>query len=126
MDFFDRIGETITQVGNVAGQKAKDVSEFAKLTGELRSLEKKQQDLYIELGKKYFEEHGDSKEEAVEVLKEIAADVEHLKDQIAGLKGGDPCPNCGAVVPKGSKFCNSCGAKMSIFEDDEEETTEEE
>ena len=32
----------------------------------------------------------------------------------------------GAVVPKGSKFCNSCGAKMSIFEDDEEETTEEE
>ena len=44
MDFFDRIGETITQVGNAAGQKAKDVSEYAKLSSELHSLEKKQLD----------------------------------------------------------------------------------
>ena len=61
----------------------------------------------------------------MEALKEIAADIEHLKDQIAGLKGGDACPNCGAVVPKGSKFCNACGTKMSIFEEDEETTEEE-
>ncbi|MCR4998741.1 MAG: zinc-ribbon domain-containing protein [Lachnospiraceae bacterium] len=124
MDIIDRIGETITQVGNAAGQKAKDVSEYAKLTSELHSLEKKQQDLFLELGKRFFEENMDSKDEAVEALKEIAADVDHLKEQIAGLKGGDSCPSCGAVVPKGSKFCNSCGAKLSIFE--EEETTEEE
>ena len=77
----------------------------------------------MELGKKYFEEHTDSKEEEVEALKEIAADLEHLKDQLAGLKGGDVCPNCGAVVPKGSKFCNTCGTKLTIFE---EEQTEEE
>ena len=124
MDILDRIGETITQVGNVAGQKAKDVSEFAKLTSELRSLEKKQMDLYVELGRKYFEEHGDSKEEEVEALKEIAADVGHLKEQIAGLRGGDACPSCGAVVPKGSKYCNNCGTKLEVFEEDEK--TEEE
>ena len=39
MEFFDKLSETIVSAGKDVGQKAKDVSEIAKLKMDIRSKE---------------------------------------------------------------------------------------
>ena len=59
MEFFDKLSETIVSAGKDVGQKAKDVSEIAKLKMDIRSKEDFVEKQYAELGKAYYEKHKD-------------------------------------------------------------------
>ena len=58
----------------------------------------------------------------MDLSKEIAALVAEITDlkeslavineHIAASKNQRKCPNCDAVIPKNSLFCNICGAKL--------------
>ena len=59
MEFFDKLSETIVSAGKDVGQKAKDVSEIAKLKMDIRSKEDFVEKQYAEIGKAYYEKHKD-------------------------------------------------------------------
>ena len=122
MDFFDKLGETIVSAGKDVGQKAKDVSEVAKLKMDIRSKEDFVEKQYAALGKIYFEEHKDETEceqsEQIFLIKEALEEVERMKAEVLKIQGSTECPSCGAKMPEDAAFCSNCGTKLNdIFEE---------
>lgn len=121
MATWDEVKETLFTAGKDVSQKAKDVSEIAKLKIDIRSKEDFVEKQYAALGKAYYEAHKND-EEAKEsaqfyVIEEALIEIERMKEQILKLQGASACPRCGAKMPEGAVFCSSCGAKMNdMFE----------
>jgi hypothetical protein len=110
MDFFDKLNDTIVETGKNLGQKAKETSNIAKLSYDIRSLESKVRENYRKLGKAYYEEyHVDEDAEFEEYMDAIR----DLKVQI--IKGTRICPNCGEALPKNAVFCLKCGEKIDSY-----------
>ena len=59
MEFFDKLSESLVSAGKDVSQKAKDVSEIAKLKLDIKSKEDYVQKQYEELGRSYYEKHKD-------------------------------------------------------------------
>ena len=122
MDVFEKIGDTIVNVGKDVSSKAKELSGVAKLKMDIRSKEEFVEKQYALIGKKYFETHKDddildygecsSIEEALQSIKE-------MKKQLMELKGVKRCDKCGAEIPEGTNFCGRCGAKVDDFFEEE-------
>lgn len=131
MDFFSKLGDSIVSATQEVGEKAKGITDVAKLQYEMRSKEDFLNKQYQEIGKIFYQENKDAAPEAYTSLFEevVAAQkrIEEIKEQIAYTKGGKACPKCGAVVSGSAAFCSKCGAKMDedIFEDEDEVVTEE-
>lgn len=124
MDFFDKLGESLVSAGKDVSQKAKDVSEIAKLKLDIKSKEDYVQKQYAALGEAYYEKHKDEEgiEEAEQffLIKEAQESIEHMKAEVLRIQGSAECPKCGAKMPEGATFCSSCGAKLNdIYEEEE-------
>ena len=113
---FEEIGKKISQTGTAAGEKAKQVSEIAKLNIKLGTAEKEADELLLMLGKKAYEaSKGNADSEFFGECEEIAAkldSVKEIKAQIHALKGVVICGKCGAEVDLENEFCGKCGAKV--------------
>ena len=117
MAFFDKLSETLVNASNNVSQKAKDLSETAKLTMDIHAKEDQLQKMYAEIGKKYFEAHkDDTDDEQMVQVKEALIAIENMKKELLELKGAKVCPRCGEEVKATDIYCKSCGAK--IEEDD--------
>ena len=121
MDFFDKLGDRLIEVGREVSDRAKDVSDSTRMQYEIRKKKQELDDAYKTLGKRYYEENKDSADDEITLIRETLAEIEDMEIQVAGLKGGRRCPKCGAVVPMDSGYCNKCGAKLeeSIFEEED-------
>lgn len=122
MDFFDKLGETLATAGKDVGQKAKDVSEAAKLRLDIRSKEDFVEKQYEALGKLYYEEHKDEPDceqaEQIFLIKEALEEIERMKAEVLKIHGSTECQDCGAKMPEEAAFCSNCGAKLNdIFEE---------
>ena len=110
MSFFDKLGETIVNVGKDATQKAKDLSGVAKLNLDIKAKEDYVQRQYTELGRIYYEEHKTESEvdgaEHFELIKEALEEIERMKLEIMELRGTKTCPKCGAELADGAEFCS--------------------
>ena len=97
-------------------QKTKGTAEIMKLNSAISDEEKRIQNLYLEIGMKYFELHADDSEAALEAavqgIKDAHEKMEDYNEQIKRLKGIVRCAVCGGEVPYGAPFCSSCGSKM--------------
>ena len=87
-DFFGRLEETIQTTGKAAAQKAKEVADSAKRHNDLRVAKRDLNDLYRQVGEKYFEEHMDYPQAEYIVLfnliEKLRGDIEILKQEIDG------------------------------------------
>lgn len=131
MELFDKLSETIVSAGKDVGQKAKDVSEIAKLKMDIKSKEDFVEKQYAELGKAYYEKHKDDEtEETGEngektpeqehffLISEALGEIERMRAEVLKIQGVAECPKCGAKMPQGAAFCSNCGTKMDdMFED---------
>lgn len=121
MDFFTKLGDTISATGKDVSKKAKDLTGLAKLNMDVRAKEEYVLKQYTEIGKRYYEQHKDDTEPAfgeIVLIKEAMEEIEALKGEIAQLKGLKKCSACGAVMELDAVFCNKCGAK---YEEPEKE-----
>ncbi len=124
MEFFDKLGETIVSAGKDVGQKAKDVSEIAKLRIDIRAKEEYVQEQYAVIGAAYYEKHkndevvGTDEAEQFYLIGEALAEIARMKAEVLKIKGASECPKCGARMPEAATFCSDCGAKLNdIFEE---------
>jgi len=99
MEFFDKLSETIVSAGKDVGQKAKDVSEIAKLKMDIRSKEDFVEKQYAELGKAYYEKHKDEENAETEektpeqehffLITEALGEIERMRAEVFKLQGAE-------------------------------------
>ena len=121
MEFIDKLGDTLVTVSKDATQKAKSISEIAKLRIDIRSKEDDINKKYQEIGKLYFEKHKEEEEpeyEQVSAIKESKELLDELRVQLSQIKGVQRCPSCGKEMDLDADFCSKCGAKLDIFEEE--------
>ena len=63
MDFFEKVGETITSVGKEAIDKTKVLAEVASLKSQIHTCDSVIKKNYAEIGKVYYDNFGDNAEE---------------------------------------------------------------
>lgn len=116
MAFLEQIGKKLSDAGQGAAQQARIFGEVAKLNSSISDKEKKITQLYIALGQSYYEQHKDEEgafaQDKMQEITALTAEIAKYREEICQVKGIVKCPQCSAEVPRGSAFCNSCGAKV--------------
>lgn len=116
MAFWDNIGQKASETTAKAMQKAKEMSDIAKLNSMISEEETKINNTYYQIGKLYATMYPHYKEEEFEgmitLLGEAEEKVKSYRQQIQDIKGVTCCSQCGAEVQYGFAFCSSCGAPI--------------
>lgn len=127
-DFAGKIGESVEKGAKTVSDGSKKIVDKSKIKREISRLEKEINDSYIEIGKKYFEKiselPSDEYSEAVDSIKSNMEELEKAKQQLMKLEDKINCPNCGEPVLRSQKFCDKCGAKVSVDEPESTVTVE--
>lgn len=91
MDFFEKIGDTLTDKGKEAVDKAKELAEIANLKSQINTCEDIVKRNYMEIGKIYYEQYGDMPEapfeKACRTIKNAKNGIEELQQKVAEKKG---------------------------------------
>ena len=113
MSFFNDLGKKTTET------TAKIATE-AKLKIEIAENKEKVKDLYIELGKKVYENH--VREENLNIhdfisdkclkIDEISKQIEEARKQILDLNNKKMCKKCYAEIEIDYIFCPQCGERQ--------------
>lgn len=118
MAFFDDLGKKLSQAGQTAVQKTKEVADIAKLNSSIYDEEKKINNNYLEIGKLYVslraEEHEEEFDGMIAAIRESEEKIRGYRHQITEIKGIAVCEKCGAEVPLNAAFCSACGAPMPV------------
>ncbi len=91
MEFFDKLGETISVKGKEVSDKAKDMAEVVNLKSQISTCQNVIKKNYIEIGKRYYEKHASSPDEEYEEQCSVIANAENaitdLENKIREIKG---------------------------------------
>lgn len=130
-EIFDDVVVNAKAAASAVSKKASSVYDTSKhkiTAAELRGeINKKLKDLGALTYR--VQVHNDDLSEEISA---IVSEITDLKDSLAVInehlansKNQRKCPNCDAVVPKNSLYCNICGAKIEDDETVEAETESE-
>lgn len=116
MDFFQKIGNTLSNTGKDLAEKTKKLSDTSKLNSEISKQQNAINEAYRQIGKIYFEKYSNLDcSELRELCDSITASntkIDELKKEINQIKGLTNCPNCKKEVSTSATFCGSCGHKL--------------
>ena len=116
MSAWDDLKGTLFAAGRDVSQKAKEVSEVAKLKMDIHTKEDFVEKQFAILGRAYYEankENANEKDVAqFAVITEAMEEIQRMNQQVMDIQGVLQCPNCGKKVPTGNAFCSDCGARM--------------
>lgn len=123
MGFLDKVKSAANDMVSAAGDavkgvsdKGKEMSEKSKLNRAVREVETRINNLYIVIGKKFFEANATAPTGYEDQFKGIAnaqAELKELRKELNEISSPTACPNCKAPVNPGQPFCQKCGAKLS-------------
>jgi len=116
MAFFEDIGKKLSNAGQTAVQKTKEMAEIARINSSISDEEKKANNSYYQIGKLYVAKHPDDFDEdfsgMIATIKESEIKIREYCQQIQNIKGIIHCEKCGAEVANNIAFCSSCGSPM--------------
>lgn len=116
MPFFEQLGKRLTDAGQSVAQQTKNFADVTQLNSAVSDKEKKISQLYLNMGRLYYEKHkNDLSADFRPLMEEITAlyaEIAENRDKIKQIKGIAQCPKCGANLPANAAFCHSCGAKL--------------
>ena len=91
MEFFDKLGDKVITKGKEVTGKAKDIADIAGLKRQIAACEETVRKNYIELGRLYYEKHGQEPEAGYDAFCWAIADakesIEELEEEIRRVKG---------------------------------------
>lgn len=117
MDFFENLGNKLSQAGSDASNKIKKMQSINSLNGQISGLEKSNSALYGQLGRLFYENNA---AEPPEQYRELINQINRQKQQIADLqeqllliKEIRICTRCGSEIKSDSAFCPVCGFRVA-------------
>ncbi len=91
MELFDKLSDKVITMGKEATEKAKDMADIASLKKKIADCEDTIRKNYIELGRLYYEKHGQAPEAEYDTFCWAIADakegIEELEEEIRKVKG---------------------------------------
>ncbi len=91
MEFFEKLGESITTKGREAADKAKDMAEIASLKSQIAACEEVIKKNYMEIGRLFMEQYKDAEDAPFEKQRKAIINarvgVEDLQKKIRKIKG---------------------------------------
>lgn len=122
MEFFSKLGETLSDVGKDVAQKSKELTGIAKLRLDIKAKEDHIRKLYAQIGKKYYELHKEDVEplfDELALITEAEEQISSMESEISELKGLKQCSECGEPMMEDAQFCQKCGMKYeSVYEEE--------
>lgn len=116
MSAWDNLKGSLFAAGRDVSQKAKEVSEVAKLKMDIHTKEDFVEKQFAALGRAYYEANKENVSEAdaaqFNVIKEALDEIARLSELILDIQGVVQCPNCGRKVQSNASFCSDCGARL--------------
>ena len=116
MGTWDDLKGSLFAAGRDVSQKAKEVSEMAKIKMDIRTKEDFIEKQFASLGRAYYEANKDAAAaddvEQFAVIKEAIDEIARMEQQLLDIQGVVLCPNCGKKSPIGTSFCSDCGSKL--------------
>jgi hypothetical protein len=117
MPVFNDIGKKLSQTGQDAVKRTKDMFEAGKLNSQVNAEKRRIAGLYQQIGKVYFERFSENPDERAAgmcaEIKESRRKIAEWQAEINVLKGIAECPACGFENAINANFCSSCGAPMA-------------
>ena len=110
--------DACADTARVAGRKAGQIVDVAKLNVQLFDLNGELNDVLRQLGQVMYDAHrgqagGDeSIPDLLARADELNEKIGGMKDQVSALRQSRTCGNCGAVCGREDKFCRSCGQPL--------------
>ena len=124
-DLLDRIRGTASvaadaaaDTARVAGKKAGQMVDVAKLNVQLFDLNGDYNDIMRQLGQVMYDTHkgqapeGDPVTQLLAKADELSEKIAEVKARISDLRQAQACPACGAPCGKYDKFCRTCGQQL--------------
>lgn len=114
----DVAADACADTARVAGRKAGQMVDVAKLNVQLFDLNGEFNDTLRQLGQVMYDTHLGRETESgtvtalLEKADGTAARVAEVKDRIAVLRQSQTCPACGAPCGTEDKFCRRCGGPL--------------
>lgn len=98
---------------NDIAAKTGKLTDMAKLSAEIATLEKEMNQHLILLGKEFYVANKDSSDHAsIKRLKDLRYAIKEKRQLVDNLKGTQKCKSCQATVNRQASFCPSCGNAM--------------
>ena len=110
--------DAAADTARVAGKKAGQMVDVAKLNVQLFDLNGDYNDIMRQLGQVMYDTHrgqapeGDPVTQLLMKADELSEKIAEVKARIADLRQAQSCPSCGAPCSKGDKFCRTCGKEL--------------
>ena len=124
-DFLDKVKVTASQaaeaagkVADAAGKKASELMDNTKLNVKIYDLNGEIDLLLKEIGRSVYLTHTgvevdtDEIDMKLELIDQKYADIQAIKNELAGKKPCVKCPNCGKDCNKTDIFCSACGFEL--------------
>ena len=114
----DVAADACADTARVAGRKAGQMVDVAKLNVQLFDLNGEFNDTLRQLGQVMYDTHlgreaeSDTVTGLLDQADQTAARIAEVKDRIAALRQTQTCPACGAPCGKEDKFCRRCGGAL--------------
>lgn len=125
MAFFDNVSKKLSQAGQGALQKTKEMADVARLNSNISEEEKRLNNNYYQIGKIYAQLHSGDCEDCftayISAVNESIKKIEDFKSEIQKIRSVAKCSNCGAEIPSSSSFCSVCGAAITDAAANDEE-----
>ena len=120
MALFDNLSKKLTEAGQTAVQKTKELSDITRINSAIAEEEKRINNSYYQIGKLYTAIHISDYESdfagMIQAIKESENKIREYRQQIQEIKGVVRCEKCGAEVPSNAAFCSACGNSMPKVE----------
>lgn len=108
--------EKFNKMTQSAVNKSKELVEITKLNLNISNAEEEIKKCMQEIGEYVVKENllADHEEikELLEKINNYKNSIQIDKEKVLELRAVNICSECGAEVPRTSKFCNKCGASM--------------
>jgi|SoiMethySBSTD1v2_1073268.scaffolds.fasta_scaffold571712_1 ribosomal protein L40E len=133
-DFFDKLKEQVTAGLTTVTTKSRVAVETTRLRSQIRRIAKEKREALAQLGTRAYQEicerghlEQDRIQEAVQRIQALDHSIKDLEKEITrleALEAATPWPvagrgenpivtcTCGASLPEGSKFCDTCGVNV--------------
>lgn len=113
---FEELTQKVKKFSRDTVEEVQKMNEVRQLNGKVNDAKKQIENIYTEIGKKFFDLNKDYApegfEEYIQTINDKLAQIEQLKEQVRDVKGVVLCTKCNSEVPLTERFCSNCGNKM--------------